>query len=174
VQFTSGNICESIEGILRDTQLQPERLQLEVTESVLLRSGDALLSTLHRLKALGLSITLDGFGTGYSSLSYLTKFPFDRIKIDKSFVLGLGMRSECSAIVAAIAGVARSLGMAVAAEGVETAEQYDLLQLAGCKEMQGFLLGKPCAAADLIFSETSPNYAADRQQNQGLSYGMGL
>ena len=174
VQFTSGNICESVETILRDTQLPAARLELEVTESILLHSGDAMLSLLHRLKDLGVSITLDGFGTGYSSLSYLTKFPFDRIKIDKSFIVDLGTRSECSAIVAAIVGVARSLSMAVTAEGVETAEQYDLLRIAGCKEMQGFLFGKPTPVADLAFSDTSPQHTAHLRRNQNLAFGIGL
>ncbi|TAL79316.1 MAG: EAL domain-containing protein [Beijerinckiaceae bacterium] len=174
VQFTSGNICESLEAILQDTLLPPGRLQLEVTESILLHGGDEMLSPLHRLRDRGVSLTLDGFGTGYSSLSYLTKFPFDRIKIDQSFVAGLGTRRECSAIVAAIAGVARSLDMAVAAEGVETVEQYDLLRLAGCREMQGFLFGKPCSVADLVFSDAPQQHLAGQRQNQNLSYGIGL
>jgi EAL domain-containing protein (putative c-di-GMP-specific phosphodiesterase class I) len=174
VQFTSGNICERLESILQDTLLPPERLQLEVTESIFLHAGDEMLSPLHRLKDRGVSITLDGFGTGYSSLSYLTKFPFDRIKIDQSFVAGLGTRSECSAIVAAIAGVARSLGMAVAAEGVETEEQYGLLRLVGCREMQGFLFGRPCSVADLVFPDTPQQHIARSRQNENLSCGVGL
>ena len=151
-QFTNGNICDSLEAVLRETGLPPARLELEVTESILLQSSDTVLSMLHRLKELGVSIALDDFGTGYSSLNYLTKFPFDRLKIDKSFIVDLGYRKECSAIVAAIIGVACSLGMAVTAEGVETIEQYELLRAAGCTQMQGFLFGRPGPVEDLAFT----------------------
>jgi hypothetical protein len=107
------------------------------------RYGEACLAILHRLKKLGVSIALDDFGTGYSSLNYLTTFPFDRIKIDKSFVMGIENRPESSAVVAAIVGLARSLSIATTAEGVETAAQYELLRIAGCSDVQGFLLGRP-------------------------------
>ena len=151
VQFTSGNICELVETVLRETGLAPGRLELEVTESLFLHASDTALDLLYRLKALGVSIALDDFGTGYSSLNYLTKFPFDRIKIDKSFIVDLGSRTESSAVVAAIIGVARSLDMSTTAEGVETADQYELLRLAGCSEMQGYLFGRPTAVGNLTF-----------------------
>jgi EAL domain-containing protein (putative c-di-GMP-specific phosphodiesterase class I) len=161
VQFASGNICDLVETVLRETQLPANRLELEVTESLFLHCNESALGFLHGLKALGVSIALDDFGTGYSSLNYLTKFPFDRIKIDKSFIVDLTNRSECSAIVAAIIGVAGSIGMTTTAEGVETPEQYELLRLAGCDEMQGFLFGRPRPVSDLLAS--FQNSTAPRQ-----------
>ncbi len=152
VQFVNGNICDLVETVLRETKLPANRLELEVTESLFLHCSEAALGYLHGLKSLGVSIALDDFGTGYSSLNYLTKFPFDRIKIDKSFIVDLTNRNECSAIVAAIIGVAGSLGMTTTAEGVETPEQYELLRLAGCDEMQGFLFGRPRPVSDLLES----------------------
>lgn len=151
-QFANGNICKTVESVLRETGLLPGQLELEVTESILLHSSEASLSMLHRLKELGVSIALDDFGTGYSSLNYLTKFPFDRIKIDKSFIVDLGRRKENSAIVAAIINVANSLAMATTVEGVETVEQYELLRGAGCTEMQGYLFGRPRPVSELIFA----------------------
>lgn len=152
-QFTNGDICEMVESVLRETGLPPAQLELEVTESILLHSNEASLSMLHRLKELGVSIALDDFGTGYSCLNYLTKFPFDRIKIDKSFVVDFGRRKENSAIVAAIIYVARSLAMATTVEGVETVEQYELLRVAGCTEMQGYLFGRPQPVSELTFAD---------------------
>ncbi len=163
VQFTSGNICELVETVLRETGLAPGRLELEVTESLFLHASDTALDLLYRLKALGVSIALDDFGTGYSSLNYLTKFPFDRIKIDKSFIVDLGSRTESSAVVAAIIGVARSLDMSTTAEGVETADQYELLRLAGCSEMQGYLFGRPTAVGNLTFGRWGQAEATSAQ-----------
>ncbi len=173
-QFTNGNICDSVEAVLQETGLPPTRLELEVTELILLQSSDTVLSRLHRLKELGVSIVLDDFGTGYSSLNYLTKFPFDRLKIDKSFIVDLGYRKECSAIVAAIIGVARSLGMAVTAEGVETVEQYELLRAAGCAQMQGFLFGRPGPVEDLAFTRCEPAARHVAQRCAGASFGTAL
>ena len=153
VQFIGGNICEIVESVLQETGLPPAQLELEVTESIFLHSDEASLSMLHRLKELGVSIALDDFGTGYSSLNYLTKFPFDRIKIDKSFVVDFGRRKESSAIVTAIIHVARSLAMATTVEGVETVEQYELLRIAGCTEMQGYLFGRPQPMSELTFAD---------------------
>ena len=121
----------------------PERLELEITESVLLRADEPNVSKLHQLKALGVSIVLDDFGTGYSSLSYLRMFPFDKIKIDRSFVAEIATRSDCAAIVTAIIGLARCLDMVTTAEGVETIEQFELLRIAGCGQVQGYLFGGP-------------------------------
>ncbi|MGA3303258.1 MAG: EAL domain-containing protein [Methylovirgula sp.] len=156
VQFASGNICETVAAVLKETGLAPARLELEVTESIFLRNTETALALLRGLKELGVSIALDDFGTGYSSLSYLAKFPFDRIKIDKSFIDDLGQRSESNAVVAAIIGVARSLEMATTAEGVETVEQYELLRVAGCREMQGYLFGRPAPVAQLDFANVKP------------------
>ena len=114
-----------------------------MTEGVLIEDADIALSMLVELKALGVRISMDDFGTGYSSLSYLKRFPFDKIKIDRSFVSQLETDSEDAAIVRAILAMGHSLGMIATAEGVESAEQLDYLQLEGCDEAQGFLLGKP-------------------------------
>jgi EAL domain-containing protein (putative c-di-GMP-specific phosphodiesterase class I) len=130
---------------LADSGLEPDRLEIEITEGVLVQNAAEALKTLKRLKALGIQIAMDDFGTGYSSLSYLQRFPFDKIKIDKSFVAGL--RAESGAIVRAIVGLSRSLGMQTCAEGVETVEQLDLLRREGCEQVQGYLFGRAMNAA---------------------------
>ena len=152
-QFAHGNFCQIVESVLRETQLPPAQLELEVTESIFLHSNEASLSMLHRVKGLGGSIALDDFGTGYSSLNYLAKFPFDRIKIDKSFIDDFGRRKENSSIVSAIIYVARSLAMATTVEGVETVEQFELLRIAGCTEMQGYFFGQPQPVSALSFAD---------------------
>ena len=130
----------------------PERLELEITESVLLRNSADNLSILHRLKRSGLSIVLDDFGTGYSSLSYLRMFPFDKVKIDRSFVAEMSTRADCAAIICAVTGLTRTLNIEATAEGVETEEQFELLRAAGCNLLQGYLYGRPCPAAQLDFA----------------------
>ena len=119
---------------------------------MLLQHNDDNLATLHRLKQLGVSIVLDDFGTGYSSLTYLHMFPFDKIKIDRSFVHKLSTSAECAAIVCAVIGLGSSLGIETVAEGVETAEQFALLRVAGCSQAQGYLFSRPVSAAELDFS----------------------
>jgi diguanylate cyclase (GGDEF)-like protein len=151
VQFGSGDLVGGITDALVESGLSPDRLELEITESVLLRKDAASLAVLHQLKSLGLSIALDDFGTGFSSLSYLRGFPFDKIKIDKSFVAELEDRADCAAIVCAITGLGRSLHITTTAEGVETAEQFELLRAAACTEAQGFLFSQPVPASDLVF-----------------------
>lgn len=131
---------------LRISGLKPERLELEITESVPLRDDPATRETLQALHGLGVRIALDDFGTGYSSLSYLRGFPFDKIKIDRSFVTDLQTRDECVAIVRAITGLADSLHMDTTAEGVETEEQFEFLATAGCTDIQGDLFSKPVPA----------------------------
>jgi EAL domain-containing protein (putative c-di-GMP-specific phosphodiesterase class I) len=116
---------------------------------VLLEGNESTLATLHQLRGLGLRISMDDFGTGYSSLSYLRSFPFDKIKIDRSFVQDLTQNDECAAIVRAVAGLGTSLGIATTAEGVETQEQLNQLRLEGCTEVQGFLLSAPRPASEL-------------------------
>jgi EAL domain-containing protein (putative c-di-GMP-specific phosphodiesterase class I) len=118
-----------------------------------MQKDDANLAKLHELKSLGVAIVLDDFGTGYSSLSYLRMFPFDKIKIDRSFVAEMTTRYDCTAIVCAITGLARSLNMTTTAEGVETRRQFELLHAAGCDQVQGFLFGKPCRAGQLRLDE---------------------
>ncbi|MEA3023117.1 MAG: hypothetical protein QOK01_1969, partial [Alphaproteobacteria bacterium] len=149
VQFRKGNLAQVVTGALAASGLPARRLELEVTESVLLQKSEANLSMLHAIKKLGVSIVLDDFGTGYSSLSYLRIFPFDKIKIDRSFVRELTSSADSAAIVSAIAGLARSLDMVTTAEGVETEEQLALVRLAGCNQVQGFLFGRPGPAAQL-------------------------
>jgi diguanylate cyclase (GGDEF)-like protein len=150
-QFGKGDLLDVVTHALAQSGLQPERLELEVTESILLRNNGENVATLNKLKSLGVSIVLDDFGTGYSSLSYLQMFPFDKLKIDKSFVSELANRAECAAIVCAIVGLGRSLGIGTTAEGVETREQLELLQAAGCREVQGYLLSRPMPASNLNF-----------------------
>jgi diguanylate cyclase len=143
VQFTRGGLVDLVETALRAHRLAPERLELEITEGVLIKDSEKALATLHQLKALGVRIAMDDFGTGYSSLSYLQRFPFDKIKIDQSFIRALESNTDSAAIVRAVIGLGRSLKMPVIAEGVETAEQLDLLRREHCEEIQGYLIGRP-------------------------------
>jgi diguanylate cyclase (GGDEF)-like protein len=149
VQFRSGNLLNCVTEALVTSGLSPRRLELEVTESVLLDATAESLAVLHQLKATGVAIVLDDFGTGYSSLSYLRIFPFDKIKIDKSFVAEFSSRADCAAIVCAVTGLGRSLQLDTTGEGVETAEQFELLRAAGCSQVQGFLFDRPVPAAEL-------------------------
>ncbi len=145
----TGGIAEQVEAALRDSGLSPTRLELEITESLLLQENESTLTALHRLRALGVRISLDDFGTGYSSLRYLNSFPFDKLKIDKSFVRGLPDGADSSAIVRAIAGLGRSLGISTTAEGVETVEQLHQLVADGCTEVQGYFFSPPCPASEV-------------------------
>ena len=113
----------------------------------MLQDTDVTLATLHRLRESGVQIAMDDFGTGYSSLSYLTRFPFDRIKIDRAFVRDLDTRADCIAIVRAVATLGHDLGIAITAEGVETEQQFDALEQAGCTEAQGYLFSRPVSAS---------------------------
>ncbi len=147
VQFRKPGLSEVILQALAASGLDPRRLEVEITESIFLESSEALISVLHSLRALGIRIALDDFGTGYSSLSYLQSFPFDKIKIDRSFIQQLLSRSGSTAIVRAITELARALGMETTAEGVENNDQLDELRLQGCSSAQGFLFSKPIDAA---------------------------
>ena len=148
VQFHSGKLVETVASALAHSGLAPDRLELEITEGALLNDTEAVLVALNRLRAIGARISMDDFGTGYSSLSYLQKFPFDKIKIDQSFIRGMGDNLECGAIVRAVAGLGASLGMKTTAEGVETAEQLAAIRAEGCCEVQGYLTGRPISATD--------------------------
>ncbi|WP_027516014.1 bifunctional diguanylate cyclase/phosphodiesterase [Bradyrhizobium sp. WSM1417] len=148
-QFRSRNLVQVVISALANSGLSPKRLELEITESVFLAETEANLAILHKLRELGVSISLDDFGTGYSSLSYLRSFPFDKIKIDRSFVKDLAKRSDCVAIVRAISGLGRSLNITTTAEGVETTEQLDWLRAEGCNEVQGFLFSGARPAAEV-------------------------
>jgi diguanylate cyclase (GGDEF)-like protein/PAS domain S-box-containing protein len=150
VQFKSRDLVEAVVDALRISGLPANRLELEITETVMLRDTDATLATLHQLRVLGIHIAMDDFGTGYSSLSYLRRFPFDRIKIDQSFIRELGKQDDCIAIVRAVTTLGRDLGIAITAEGVETRQQRDTLEQMGCTELQGYLFSRAVPAADLI------------------------
>ena len=164
VQFASPNLVAAVTSALAASGLPARRLELEITESVLLEESETVLATLHQLRDLGARVAMDDFGTGYSSLSYLRSFPFDKIKIDRSFVRGLSPSpgdgggeqaaaaagaGECAAIVRAIAGLGASFGMATTAEGVETEEQLRRIRDEGCTEAQGFLVSRPVPAGEI-------------------------
>jgi diguanylate cyclase (GGDEF)-like protein len=144
-QFQRGEaIVDEVREALADSGLAPQRLELEITESLLMNDTEQVLRSLHALHALGVRIAMDDFGTGYSSLAYLWRFPFDKVKIDRAFTHGLGGDDgKVDLIVRSIVGLAHALSMKVNAEGVETAEQRDALRRHGCDELQGFLLGRP-------------------------------
>ena len=143
LQFRRQDFVEVIERILLETGFEPRRLELELTESTLLGNVDEAEKAMHRLKALGVRFALDDFGTGYSSLLYLRRFPFDRIKVDRSFVRSIETAADAASIVHAIVSLGRGLGMKVTAEGVENAEQQLFLRAAGVHSMQGYRFGKP-------------------------------
>ncbi len=149
VQFKNPNLVSSVRAALDASGLSPDRLELEITESVLLQNSEATLAVLHELRGFGVRISLDDFGTGYSSLSYLRSFPFDKIKIDRSFVTDLATREDSMAIVRAVTGLGKSLGIVTTAEGVETDTQFDLLRREGCTQAQGYLFSPPRPAADV-------------------------
>ncbi|WP_458094572.1 putative bifunctional diguanylate cyclase/phosphodiesterase [Roseomonas sp. WA12] len=148
-QFTGGSLVAEVADALQGSGLAAHRLELEITESLLLMDDASVLSTLHALRDLGVRIAMDDFGTGYSSLSYLQRFPFDKIKIDQSFVRGLGRDEHCSAIIRAVVGMGRALRITVNAEGVETPEQLVALCAEGCDELQGYLFSHPRPVRDV-------------------------
>jgi predicted signal transduction protein with EAL and GGDEF domain len=162
IQFRALNLVNTVIGALAHSGLAPERLELEITETVLLAETETTLATLHKLRDFGVRIALDDFGTGYSSLSYLRGFPFDKIKIDRSFVKDLSDRVDCTAIIAAISGLAKSLGMTTTAEGVETQQQLEFLRLQGCTQAQGFLFSPAMPRAGLAELVGKINRHADK------------
>jgi len=149
IQFKKKSLLPSVVSALAASGLSPNRLELEITESVLLQDGDATLAVLQELRTLGVRISMDDFGTGYSSLSYLRKFPFDKIKIDQSFIFDMSNHSDSLAIVRAVIAMGSGLGIATTAEGVETLAQFKQLKLEGCTEVQGYLFSPPRPAAEL-------------------------
>ena len=148
VQFRS-NIASTVVLALATSGLSAHRLELEVTESVLLKDSEKNIAMLHQIKDLGVRISMDDFGTGYSSLGYLRSFPFDKIKIDQSFIRDMSSREDCVSIVRAITGLGASLGMRTTAEGVETEQQLDELREQGCTEAQGFYFSRPVPASEI-------------------------
>jgi diguanylate cyclase (GGDEF)-like protein len=156
VQFKNPSLVSTVKEALRASGLPAHRLELEITESVLLQNSEATLSVLHELRGFGVRISLDDFGTGYSSLSYLRSFPFDKIKIDRSFVTELATRDDSMAIVRAVTSLGKSLGIVTTAEGVETDAQFELLRREGCTQAQGYLFSRPRPAADVENMLTQP------------------
>jgi EAL domain-containing protein (putative c-di-GMP-specific phosphodiesterase class I) len=148
VQFANQNIVAVVVNALAASGLAANRLELEITEAVLLQNNQATRTTLHRLRELGVRIAMDDFGTGYSSLSYLRSFPFDKIKIDRSFIADLSDNPDSIAIVRAIINLAKNLGMTTTAEGVETQQQLDTIKALGCIEVQGYLFAPAMRAED--------------------------
>jgi diguanylate cyclase (GGDEF)-like protein len=148
-QFRSPGLMQVIVGALATSGLHPTRLEIEITETVLLHNKETTLAVLHQLRALGIRIAMDDFGTGYSSLTYLQCFPFDKIKIDRSFVKDVTENTGSLNIVRAVAAMAKGMGMTATAEGVETREQLDMITSEGCAEMQGFLFSRPLPAHEI-------------------------
>ena len=148
-QFRRGDLVGSVSAALAEVGLDPARLELEITESVFLDDSADNIALLHRLRALGVGISLDDFGTGYSSLAYLNRFPFDKIKIDRSFIRDIGEDRHGLAIVRAVVSLGASLGIRTLAEGIETADQLERLRQEGCSELQGYHLGRPMPAPRL-------------------------
>jgi diguanylate cyclase (GGDEF)-like protein/PAS domain S-box-containing protein len=152
VQFKKGNLFDVILCTLVETGLAPERLELEITETSLLENQEAHLATIRQLKNLGISMALDDFGTGYSSVTYLTNFPFDKIKIDRTFTLGVLTRRDCAAVVSSVLALAQGLGTITTVEGVETEEQFEYMREAGVDLAQGYLFGRPVPLSQLDLS----------------------
>ncbi|KJC42927.1 diguanylate cyclase [Bradyrhizobium sp. LTSP849] len=150
LQFRSGNLLSVVTDALKHSGLPPRRLELEITETLLLEKSAQVLATLHALRALGVRISMDDFGTGYSSLSYLRSFPFDKIKIDQSFVRDLGANRESQAIIRSIVSLGKGLGVIITAEGVETEAELSCLRAEGCDEGQGFLFSKARPNVEII------------------------
>jgi len=149
IQFKDPGLVCIVVNALKQSGLAPSRLEIEITESVLLLEDTRTIEALHDLRALGVRIAMDDFGTGYSSLSYLRSFPFDKIKIDQSFIRGLGVTEDAEAIVRAITTLGRNLGMTVTAEGVETQAQFATLRAQGCSQLQGYLFSPPKPAREI-------------------------
>ena len=160
VQFKSPNLIAIVNEALEASGLAARRLELEITDSVLLQNSETTLTTLHELRGMGVRISLDDFGTGYSSLSYLRSFPFDKIKIDRSFVSELATRQDSMAIIRAVTGLGRSLGIVTTAEGVENDAQLDLLRREGCTQAQGYLFSMPRPASDVALMLDRPRLLA--------------
>jgi len=150
IQFQERNLTETIMAGLEESGLDPALLEVEITENILIRDTAAVIDVLHKLKALGVQIAMDDFGTGYSSLGYLQRFPFDRIKIDRSFINDINDNQESAAIVGAVIALSKRLKMSTTAEGIETIEQLHCLQNEGCDEAQGYYFSRPLPASELI------------------------
>jgi EAL domain-containing protein (putative c-di-GMP-specific phosphodiesterase class I) len=149
-QFRTSNLLSIVMDTLKQSGLSPKRLELEITETLLLEKSSQVLASLHALRALGVRISMDDFGTGYSSLSYLRSFPFDKIKVDQSFVRGLDSNRDAQAIIRSIASLGKGLGVTITAEGVETEAELSCLRAEGCHEGQGFLFSRARPNAEVV------------------------
>jgi EAL domain-containing protein (putative c-di-GMP-specific phosphodiesterase class I) len=147
-QFQQENLVQMIQQVLQETDMQPELLELEITESAVMKNPDAVIGVLHELKRLGMKLSIDDFGTGYSSLSYLRDFPIDRLKIDRSFVSAITEKDD-AVIAQSIIAMAHNLHLSVLAEGVENELQFAFLREQKCDEMQGYLYSKPLSAEEI-------------------------
>jgi diguanylate cyclase (GGDEF)-like protein/PAS domain S-box-containing protein len=167
-QFRGRKLVQAVTGALAESGLPGQRLELEITETVLMQNTEATLGILHQLRALDARISMDDFGTGYSSLSYLRSFPFDKVKIDRSFVHDLSGKENSIAVVRAILGLGHSLGLATTAEGVETKAQLAILQEEGCTEVQGYFFCQPKSVADLpsFFEQNDMKIAARKMAEE--------
>jgi EAL domain-containing protein (putative c-di-GMP-specific phosphodiesterase class I) len=165
-QFAAGSVSAIVATALAEAGLEPHRLELEITETLLLGNTEAIMTELQALKAMGVAIVMDDFGTGYSSLGYLWRFPFDKIKIDRSFMQGFdGSRRDAETVVKTIIGLGRELNMRVTVEGVETAKQAAFLEKADGDQAQGFYFGRPVPAA-----EVAANILIDFQQHHARAF----
>jgi len=184
VQFGSKHLVEDVAAALATSGLDPKRLELEITETVMLDDTDGILVILHQLRDLGVGIAMDDFGTGYSSLSYLMRFPFSKVKIDRSFIAELGKGGDCDAIVTAVIDLCQTLGTTTLAEGVETEEQMQQLRAGNCHEAQGYLFSSALPVSEVSSMcrrlrspefieevvELAPNFA-DRRTDQAAAVG---
>jgi FOG: EAL domain len=179
-QFSGGDIVNTVKTVLDETGMDPQWLELELTESMTLDDSEGSIAIMQKLKQIGVSLSLDDFGTGWSSLSYLRRFPLDHIKIDKSFLRDIDLQSSSEAVVRSILNLGRSLGLSCIAEGVETHEQLGYLQAQKCAEMQGFLFSKALPAnecTELMSVVTSSKPAtpisaqADSEKHERLLWG---
>jgi diguanylate cyclase (GGDEF)-like protein len=162
-QLRSPDFAEGMVLIARNARVAPRQIEIEITETVLLKDDEQTALTLKRLKDVGFSLALDDFGTGYSSLSYLRRYPVDRIKIDRSFIASLGIQSDAAPVVGAIIALGRALGLSITAEGVETEDQLAFLRAAGCNHIQGFMFGKPAPIGEIdLFLSAYEETAAGR------------
>jgi EAL domain-containing protein (putative c-di-GMP-specific phosphodiesterase class I) len=165
-QFATGSVSAMVAAALAETGIEPHRLELEITETLLLGNTEVIMSELQTLKEMGVAIVMDDFGTGYSSLSYLWRFPFDKIKIDRSFMQGFdGSRRDAETVVKTIIGLGRELNMRVTVEGVETAKQAAFLERADGDQAQGFFFGRPVPA-----SEVAADILANYQQQHARAF----
>jgi CheY-like chemotaxis protein len=148
IQFRQKNFVSIVERVLRESGLDPRYLELEITESLVMQNIDRVTTILNELKEMGTSLSMDDFGTGYSSLNYLKRFPFNKLKIDQSFVKGITNDPDCAVIIKTVIAMAHSLRLKVIAEGVETAAQLNYLRLNNCDEMQGYYFSRPIKTTD--------------------------